>query len=100
MQLDYAPPAVPQRSRISAGIIAYLFACYTVGMTATAIGFAVGRYHFTWVMLIVVVLFPMMILPAILITAIRGNPFSVLWAVAFVALFVLAFRHLRRPKRG
>lgn len=95
--LDYAPPPVPRRGRIAAGILAYLFASYTVGVASLAV---TDNGDSGWAgLLLVVLLFSALLPVAVLLAVSRGTPglFDLIVVGALVGLFALAYRPLRRP---
>ena len=99
--LGYAPPPVRRRSRFVAALVAYLVASYAVGLTAFAVSVAATPAAFTGgAGLVVLVLATPLWFPASMARgAMRGgiNLWWVSYLGAFVVVFALAYRFLRRP---
>ena len=97
--LDYAPPPTKRRGARLAGFIAHLVASYAIGLSVVGLMIArVGPPDGLGIV-IVVAAAPFWVPVGFLVGMIRGGSvYSGLWACAYAALVIIAYRHLRKPR--
>ena len=102
--LDYATVQPHRRGRVLCAFLAYLVAAYGTGISAIALLLATNSEVFTRDARVLVFALhaPLWLPPMALWAAVSGEAeaITLAWLFAFVALFVLAYRHFRKPRGG